>query len=374
MIREQHEHEQSIAPELLRYFSDMLSRWHARLPHGRVPASIYKELLLPHRLRAPDLAWESQAAKARGIAEPAIRAILEPLTAAYFADGQRLLEVGAGTLAGGRSYISRYFNHLPRLSWTTSDTSEVLKRWSGQLEPGTFFELNLTGEPARSPDVQPFDGAVASNVFDTLPYADFTAALATIARLVRPGQVFVHIADLNFYVNAFLDACGTAGSVLFPSAAPHKLIHAISKDGYRAALAAARPDLTAVESAFLKSWGTQHPQILSAVIGDAFLTGKDMSSFAQRVEHVFAGKLRPLQQIGLFQRSLGAAATQTGWSVLECGFRVSEVVLPRRSLIDGPFNKHELDEGAVIGRVDPSIPAGLEKMRAKVHVFVARRQ
>lgn len=371
MIQEHREH--SIGPEVLRYFSAVLARWHAQLPRGRVPASIYKELLLAHRSRAPDLAWESQAATARAIAEPALRAVLQPLVVEYFSEGQRVLEVGAGTLRSGKSYLSRYFDNLPGLAWTFADAREVTVRWAHKIAGTDYRELELVSASDVLPGAGSFDRAVASNVFDTLPYSDFATALSTISRMTRREGWLLHVADLNFYINAFLDACGQPGLVLFPSASSHKLIQAVSKDLYAEIVSSAKARLSAGETEFLNLWGEQSPQIQAVVIGDAFLTGKDLASMARRIETVFAGHLRPLQQVGLFQRSLVTAAALTGWQVVECGFRVAEVTLARRAIIDGSFNRHELDEGAVIGSSDPKVPAGHEKVRAKVHVFVARR-
>lgn len=371
MIQEHREH--FIGPELLRYFSDVLARWHAQLPRGRVPASIYKELLPPHRSRAPDLAWESQAATARTIPEPALRAVLQPLVVEHVCEGQRVLEVGAGTLRGGKSYLSRYFDNLAGLAWTFADSRDVTVRWAHRIAGTDYHELELVSSSDALPGAGTFDRAVASNVFDTLPYADFAKALRTISRMIRREGWLLHVADLNFYINAFLDACGQPGLVLFPSAASHKLIHAVSKDLYTGIVSSAKSRLSAGETEFLNLWGDQSPQIQAVVIGDAFLTGKDLASMARRIESLFAGHLRPLQQVGLFQRSLGTAAAVTGWQVVECGFRIAEVTLARRAIIDGPFNHHELDEGAVIGSSDPTVPAGNEKVRAKVHVFVARR-
>ena len=360
-----------IEPQLVRHLSEVLRRWDNQLKKRGVPASIYKELLLPHRWEQPDLGWEQGAVQARAIAGPALRALLAPLASQHFGAGQSVLEVGAGTLDRGRSYVSRYFDHLPSLSWTMADAPTVARRAREQVPAERYLELNLTAAESP-PRLASFDAAVASNVFDTLPYADFGAALETIRRMLKPGRVFLHVADLNFYVNAFLDACGAPGNVLFPSAESHRLIHVVPKDIYGQVLQASAPRLAEEERAFLETWGAQRPQIQAVVIGDAVLSKVDLSSLHRSSQTIFAGHLGSLQQVGLFQRSLVIAAARGGWSMLECGFRVAEVTLPRRPLTSGPFNRHELDEGTVIGRRDATLPEGQEKVRAKVHVFLAR--
>lgn len=335
---------------LMRRFTAALKTWEKK----KIPASIYKEMLVPERRRQPDLAWQSQAATAREIAEPALRELLAPLVRDHFSEGQRVLEVGAGTLAGGRSYLSRYFDRV-NLAWTASDVREV----------------DLTSGAAAAPS-EPFDRAVASNVLDTIPYSDFSVALATIHRMVKKHGLFLHVADLNFYVNAFLDACGAPGQVLFPSLEPHKMIHALSKDVFKSRLEDAKKAFTGDETRFLTAWGKAEPQVQAVVIGDAFLTKVDMTSLVKRVENVFDGHLQRLPQIGVFQRALVSAAAQAGWQTLECGFRVAEVTVPKRAHAGAAFNRFSLDEGAVTGNLDPSVPAGQETVRAKAHVFLAR--
>lgn len=355
---------EAIDAGLMRRLTGAFKSWEKK----KVPASIYKEMLLPQRRRAPDHAWEEQAATARGIAEPALRELLAPLVRDHFHEGQRVLEVGAGTLARGRSYISRYFDGVP-LSWTVSDTAEVLRRSKDQAAERLELDLTSGTAPAAA---TPFDRAVASNVFDTLPYVDFATALATVHRQVKKHGLFLHVADLNFYVNAFLDACGAPGQVLFPGPEPHKMLHALSKEAFRQRLEESKNALTADEAKFLAAWGKSEPQVQAVVIGDAFLTKVDMSSLSRRVESAFEGHLQRLPQIGVFQRALVAAAAQSGWQVLECGFRVAEVTVPKRSHAGGDFNRFELDEGAVTGALDPAIAAGQERVRAKAHVFLAR--
>ncbi|HEY4832186.1 MAG TPA: hypothetical protein VIH61_06465 [Waddliaceae bacterium] len=340
--------------------------------------SFFREFIVPHHIRQPDLTWMKNCYAKREKMEPVIQLLLSTILKDLFChteeiskrSSQKVLEIGSGILnSDQQSYLSQFFVSFSNLSWTFSDVTAITKTY-----PKSSNHLSLNLLDKSSCKVNLFDRVIGCNVLDTLPYQDFHDVFAKIHSLLQPNQLFVHIADLNLYLTAFIDACIQDNYVLLPGKNQAGICK-ISKDQYNAILEAAEHQLSKEDFTFLQDWQKQSPQIQAAILNDALVDKWDLSSLIHKVQEVFGTSLQFISQVEMFENHLKSAAEKHKWRILKCEYvsgwvKTQQLDLPPSPSKNKP-NVHVLDQGNLSSSFDETLPIGQEILSANIHVFIA---
>lgn len=348
----------------INFLISYINEWHKRVGNADDrPPSIYKELL-KDKILDPDFSWEKNAIIARSKVKPVMSIIFENLIKDYFEKDQSILEIGSGNLKDNQSYLSAFFNER---NWMFSDIHALSR--THRTNPH-YLTLNLTDDTTLNIAEHSFDRIIGCNVLDTIPYSDFPKIFKKLKLLLKPRQLFLHVADLNFYCNAFLDACDDPKFVLLPSAVSSRKIGRILRSRYNEVIENSESKLSKQEFNFLKQWGKQDTRIQGAILGDAILIPVNLTSFHKRIKELFGDELEFLVLQNVFETHLKEAAGANGWKVIECGFRSEAKDFEKENPAD-PTNYFELNQGQLLGGIVQSIPEGTLRMKAKLHVFAA---
>lgn len=348
------------------FFEQQINHW-STVFKNRIPISFYKEIVLPRLKKESDTTWKAETLYFRNKIKPAIQSLAHSLLKDYFQDKHTVLELGAGPLHEGESYISGLFRPYQAFDWTFSDCTG-----EGELT------LDLTD--GFSWNGQPFDRLVGCNILDTLPYCDLKMAFIKLRGLLQNDQIFLHFADLNFFTTAFLDACTINGYVLFPASNEIESIYRLPLHLYKDTLRQQRslmrdresPSFSEEELHFLELWGNQSLQITAIAINNAFMTKQDMEPLANLARLVFGNRLEKIHIQQCFESHLRQAATNAGWMIEECGFRSESVDI---YLSQGAINNcFTADPFGYKVSWDATIPPGWERITSKIHVFAAKKR
>ena len=339
--------------------------------------SFFREVIIPYRIRQPDLTWMKNCYAKRQKMEPVIQFLLSTILKDLFChteemsktSSQKVLEIGSGILNSNQSYLSQFFVSFSNLSWTFSDVTAITKTYP---KGSNHLSLNLLDKSLC--EANPFDRVIGCNVLDTLPYQDFHDVFAKIHSLLQPNQLFVHIADLNLYLNAFIDACIQDNYVLLPSE-NQTGIYKISKDQYNAILETAKHQLSKEDFIFLQDWQKQSPQIQASILNDALVEKWGLSSLIHKVQEVFGTNLQFISRAEIFENHLKSAAEKNNWRILKCDYVSGSIKTQQLDLLPSPYKKklnvHVLNQGNLYSSFDETLPIGQEILRANIHVFIA---
>jgi hypothetical protein len=216
-----------------------------------------------------------------------------------------------------------------------------------------------------------------------------------IDSLLKPGQMFVHLADLNLYTTAFADSCIERDVILLPTC-ERDAIYQISKKTFGKQLLRNRMRLLEQDYKFLQNWGTLSPTIQSMVITEAYSKNIDFSSLVEVTKAVFGtDKLKKITAQEKFEQTLHEAATKMSWKVVQCGYieefakydladqnvethSTNGNISSKKSEFDLSSNDlkgniYTLKRGILQCEVDKKHPADHVELLAEVHVFIAKR-
>jgi hypothetical protein len=337
-----------------------------------VARSFFREMIVPYRIRQPDLTWMKNCGAKREKMEPVIQFLLSTILTEEMSktSSQKVLEIGSGILnSNQQSYLSKFFISFSNLSWIFSDVTAITGTYP---KSSNYLSLNLLDKSLCK--ANPFDTVIGCNVLDTLPYQDFHEVFAKIHSFLQPNQLFVHIADLNLYLTAFIDACIQDNYVLLPSE-NQTGIYKISKDQYNASLETAKHQLSKEDFIFLQDWQKQSPQIQASILNDALVDKWDLSSLIHKVQEVFGTNLQFISQEEIFENHLKSAAEKNNWRILKCEYVSGWVKTQQLDLPHSPsknkLNVHVLNQGHLSSSFDETLPIGQEFLSANIHVFIA---
>jgi hypothetical protein len=360
-----------IKSDLIQFFLENIDWW-VNFFGSAIPLSYYREKAFPNMLHHPEQNdfWKNKLKEGRKRVMPAMQIIFRSLIENYFKEGQTVLEIGANDLDNHHSYLSQFFQSVP-LAWTFSDAPAIAQR-----NRYASFDLSDTA-PLEGGDL--FDRVIGCNVLDTIPYADISMALEKIHLVLKPGQLFFHVADLNFFATSFLDACSLLDGVLFPASNSINSIYRIERDVYRRILEESRPLLSEMEMKFFQIWGQQNTQIQAYILNDA-VQGLDVVPLSNAVRKVFCDHLQIIGQVEMFENELKKAAIDSGWEILESGFRsaVQDIFVQSLSFSNETkkfYNFYEqdlVDRGIIRTDERKMIPPGQERLQVKAHLWIAR--
>lgn len=338
--------------------------------------SFFRTIIVPYHIQLPDFKWKERCNPKRIKMAPVIQYLILTAVKDIFSHtekkpaitSQKVLEIGSGTLnSNQQSYLSQFFVSSSNLDWTFSDVTAITKNYPKNK---SHLPLNLLDQ--SSCNTHPFDTVIGCNVLDTLPYQDFQKIFQKINSLLKPNQYFVHIADLDLYLSAFIDVCIKDNYILLPT---NSGLCRISKNQYNTILEKVKGELSKEDFSFLQNWQAQSPQIQGAILNDALMDKWDLSSLINKVQKIFQNHLESINQVEIFEKHLKSAAEKNNWRILKCQYITGYVKTQQLdlSLSNNKTNTYKLDQGSLFSSFDEKLPIGQEVLEANIHIFIAAR-
>ncbi len=331
----------------LQYYEEQIATF-TKMFGNTPPRSFYQEMVLPQLRKQPNLAWKENTRSVRKKLEPATKAILNDLQEKYLSHSSDLLEIGCGPLLNHESYLSRLFGTQRSFNWNFSDL----------LATRENFSLDLTDQKRWKGPV--FDAIVGCNSLDTLPYSSFESAFKKMSSILRPNGTLLHLADLNFFTTAFMDACAQKGGVLLPASDSLETLYYLPQNDFLRLLKPSEPHFE-----LLSKWSVLHPQIQAIILNNAFISHQDLTPLIP-FDTTHLEKLR-IQD--LFENYLQKAAAANNWKVLHCGTLNAQTEV---DLTPGSSaNSFDSDLLSTCEEWRSDVPLGKERIKSTVHVFAA---
>lgn len=317
-----------------------------------------------------------------------LASIYSKLNDKYHLANKEILEIGSGILINKNSHLSQSF---PESKFVFSDKDQELHTTFEKEVDYEIFDLLKNTEKIN----KLFPVIMGSNVLDTLPYDKISHSLGLIANRLDSEGRFIHIANLNFFKNAFFDTCAIQrpDSNLFPyfSLKSRKIqIFAIDKKKMIAILNERKGELDEKEYEFFIRWNKKHPQIQAVAINN--IVGKNIirnhEEFQSRLETIFSGSLEVLNATPIFEDYLKKAAEANEMEVEECGYHkasslCSKTTFPYFYKDDPDVHHVSVKNGSLKSKnLDENLLDSQKKVLSKtqgmktacIHVFVAKKK
>lgn len=284
----------------------------------------------------------------------------------------KVLELGAGYLTHGRSRLSCCLPDEVQICYT--DISKNAVEDAKEKFPNTtYLQINSSNMSAEITSSSQ-DVVISSCFLDTLTNEEFTATLAEISRVLKPGGIFFHISDLEPWVNSLVIDNKDDPDVMFPWVEDDRFIRGIQFVPRVICEQFILSDSSGRYS-FLKNYIDLTNDIRAAVVIEVCLV-KECALFLSRwVKHHFFSSVRKIVNEEFFNQRLRKGLEITHFAVDTLKNCLESSMYSKEEAGEGDYNEICALHGRLIRKTVLRNDAFKDKVRKTLsaHILIARK-